>query len=42
MEEVEDLVKVLTTSNGKVALETAVKTVLELGKVEENKLKLVS
>ena len=41
MEGVKDLVKVLTTSNGKVALETAAKTVLELGNVGENKLKLV-
>jgi hypothetical protein len=41
MEGVKDLVKVLTTSNGKVALETAAKTVSELGKVGENKLKLV-
>ena len=41
MEGVKDLVKVLTTSNGKVALETAAKTVYKLGKVGENKLKLV-
>ena len=41
MEGVKDLVKVLTTSNQKVALETATKTVRELGKVGESKLRLV-
>jgi hypothetical protein len=42
MEGVKDLVNVLKSSNGNVALGNAVKTVLELGKVGENKLKLVN
>ena len=41
MEGVKDLVKVLTTSNGIVALDNAAKTVGRLGKVGENRLKLV-
>jgi hypothetical protein len=41
MEGVKDLVKVLTTSNRNVELETAAKTVWELGMVGKNKLKLV-
>ena len=40
MEGVKDLVKVLTTSNHNVELETAVNTVIWLGNVKENKLKL--
>jgi hypothetical protein len=41
MEGVKDLVEVLTTSNRNKELETAVNTVIWLGKVEENKLKLL-
>ena len=41
MEGLKDLVKVLRTSNEKAALEKATKTVVELAKVVENKLKLV-